>query len=41
VTTKLKELLLVLRRGGFFFGGGYLQFFEGRGEFGMGKKKEK
>jgi hypothetical protein len=39
VTTKLKQILLVLRRGGFFFlGGGCLQF--GRGGESWDKEKE-
>ena len=36
VTTKLKEIYLVLRREGFFFLGGCLQF--GMGELGRGRR---
>jgi len=39
VTTKLKEILLVLRREGFFFFGGCLQF--GRGELGWGRRRNR
>jgi hypothetical protein len=38
VTTKLKEILLVLRRRGIFFGGWLFVVWEGR--VGMGKKEK-
>ena len=39
MTTKLKEIWLVLRRGGYFKGGGCLQF--GRGELGWGRRRRR
>jgi len=41
VTTKLKEIWLVLRRGRFFLGGLVVCSLGGEGRDGMGKKKEK
>jgi hypothetical protein len=41
VTTKLKEILLVLRRGGFFFWGVVVCSLGGEGRVEMRKKKEK